>query len=197
MSSHKKLKPDAVLTQIADYVTRYKISREPVYKIAKYCLLDALACAFLALPTRECAKLMGPVAAGTKVPNGARVPGTGYVLDPIKAAFDIGTSIRWLDYNDSWYGATGGHPSESLGSVLATADYVARNSNNPRRLKVKDVLEALVKVYEIQGVLAIANSYIDVRLDYVGMINVASSAVATHLMGGGREQIIKMAKAAP
>ncbi len=190
MSAKKKLKPDAVFTQIADYVTRYKVTREPVYKIAKYCLLDALACAFLALPTRECAKLMGPIATNTRVPNGARVPGTNYVLDPVKAAFDIGTAIRWLDYNDSWYAAEGGHPSESLGAILATADYVSRSAGNSRAMKVKDVLDALVKVYEVQGVLAIANSYINVGLDYVPMINVASAAVATHLMGGGRDEII-------
>lgn len=184
------MQPDAVLQQIADYVVGHKFKRQGVYNIARYCLLDALACAFYALPTPECAKLLGPYAPGTLVPNGVRVPGTSYVLDPVKAAFDIGTAIRWLDYNDSWYAAEGGHPSESLGAILAAADYMSRSRGRKRDLTVKDVLTALAKVYEIQGVLAIGNSYVKVGLDYVGLVNVASAAVATHLMGGSRNEII-------
>ena len=185
---------DSVLTRIADYVIGYKITRKPAYDIAHYCLLDSLACLFHALPSRECAKLLGPVVPGTKVPNGARVPGTRFELDPIKAAFDIGTAIRWLDYNDSWFAAEGGHPSDNLGAIIAVADFVGRGggrgAGKGHVLKVKDVLTALIKAYEIQGVLQLKNSLVNVGLDSSLLVNVASAAVATHMLGGTRAEII-------
>lgn len=192
MPSRRPSPPDRVLTRIADYVIQHKITRQPAYAIARYCLLDAVACALYALAYPECTKLLGPVVPGTLVPNGARVPGTHFELDPVKAAFDIGTAVRWLDYNDAWRAAEGGHSSDNLGAILAVADYASRNrtAGCRRVLKVKDVLTALIKAYEIQGVLALKNSFVDAGLDYVGMVDVASAAVATHLLGGSRAEII-------
>lgn len=183
---------DPVLTRIADYVIGHKITREAAYATARYCLLDALACAFDALAFPGCTKLLGPVVPGTKVPHGARVPGTKWELDPVKAAFDIGTAIRWLDYNDAWFAAEGGHPSDNLGAILAAADYASRNRVGGRRraLTVRDVLTALIKAYEIQGVLSLKNSYVEVGLDSVGFVDIASTAVATHLLGGSRAEIV-------
>lgn len=179
--------PDRPLTLIADYMTRYKINDDAAYKVARCSLLDALACIFHALPSPECHKLLGPVVPGTLVPNGVRVPGTHFELDPIKAAFDMGTAIRWLDYNDAWFAAEAAHPSDNLGAILAVADYMSRRGS---RLTVRDVLTALIKAYEIQGVLALKNNYMAEGLDSVGMLNVSSSAVATHLLGGSRQEIV-------
>lgn len=192
MTSKRSAHPDPVLSRIADYVVDHKIPRAPAYKIARYCLLDALACAFYALASPECTKLLGPVVRGTVVPKGSRVPGTNFELDPVKAAFDIGTAIRWLDFNDYWYAAEAGHLSDNLGAILAVADYVSRNraAGSRRVLKVQDVLTALIKAYEIQGVLALKNSFVDLHLESGALLNVTSSAVATHLLGGSRGEII-------
>ena len=160
--------------------------------MARYCLLDALACAFDALAYPECTRLLGPVVAGTRVPHGARVPGTDFELDPVKAAFDIGTAIRWLDFNNAWFAAEGGNPSNNLGAVLAVGDYISRNRAAGRRgaFTVEDALTALIKAYEIQGVLQLKNSFVELGLDCMVLTNIASTAVATHLLGGSRGEII-------
>lgn len=188
----KQPSPDRVLTRIADYVTRHEITRRPAYEMARYCLLDALGCALDAQAHPECTKLLGPIVPRASLPNGVRVPGTGFKLDPVKAAFDISTAIRWLEYNDTWFGTDGGHPSDNLGAVLAVADYVSRNRAAGRRhaLTVGDVLTALIKAYEIQGVLLLKNNFIELGLDSVGLVTVASAAVATHLLGGSRHEIM-------
>lgn len=184
--------PDTILTEIAEYVTHYKISSTEALETARYCLMDSLGCGFLALRYPECTKLLGPIVPGTIVPHGARVPGTQFVLDPIKAAFDIGTIIRWLDFNDTWLAAEWGHPSDNLGGILAIADYLSRNriAEGNKPLTMHDVLVAMVKAYEIQGCLALENSFNRVGLDHVVLVKVASTAVVTHLLGGGKEEII-------
>jgi 2-methylcitrate dehydratase len=175
--------PDKELVDIADYVTNYEISSDLAYETARYCLMDALGCAMLALNFPECTKLLGPILEGTIVPNGARVPGTDYVLDPVTAAFNLGSMIRWLDFNDTWLAAEWGHPSDNLGGILAVADYVSG-------IKVRDVLTAAIKAHEIQGVLALENSFNRVGLDHVVLVKVASTAVITHMLGGDKEKII-------
>lgn len=181
---------DDVLFRISDYVVNYRIRSEQAYTMARYCLLDAMACLLLALEDEGCSKLMGPLVPGTKVPNGARVPGTKYCMDPAKAAFDIGTAIRWLDFNDAWFGAEGGHPSDNLGAILAVADYVSRSKATGKVIAVRDVLTALIKAYEIQGVLQLQNSFVNVGLDSTGLINIASTAVSTGLLGGGNQEVL-------
>jgi 2-methylcitrate dehydratase len=190
MKSTQPLPVDPVIARIADYVVKHRISRKPAYEIARYCLLDALACALDALAHPECHKLLGPLVPGSVIPGGARVPGTNFILDPVKAAFDTGTMIRWLDFNDAWFAAEGGHPSDNLGAVLAVADYVCRARGMNRPLVVRDVLTALIKVYEIQGVLALQNSFVKHGFDSMVLTNIASTAVATHLLGGSREEIV-------
>lgn len=182
---------DKELTDIADYVANYKISNQEAYNTARLCLMDTLGCGMLALRYPECTKLIGPVVPGTYVPNGARVPGTQFVLDPIQAAFNIGTIIRWLDFNDTWLAAEWGHPSDNLGGILAIADYVSRNrvAENKDPLLMRDVLTAMVKAHEIQGVLALENSFNRVGLDHVVLVKVASTAVVTQLLGGSKEDI--------
>ena len=182
---------DLLLQQIADYVANFKTPSAEALTTARYCLLDTLGCGLLALKYPACAKLLGPVVPGTLVPGGARVPGTNYVLDPVTAAFNIGTLVRWLDFNDTWLAAEWGHPSDNLGAILAVADYSARNTERGMRsLTVRDVLLALIKAHEIQGVLALENSFNRVGLDHVLLVRIASTAVATHLLGGAREQIM-------
>jgi len=191
MSSHisnVRPKPDEFLAQIADYVCDFKINSDEAYNTARYCLLDTLGCGLLALKYPACTKLLGPVVAGTVVPNGARVPGTNYILDPVAAAFNIGTIIRWLDFNDTWLAAEWGHPSDNLGAILAVADFANRSSS--RRFTVRDILTAMIQAHEIQGVLALENSFNRVGLDHVLLVRIASTAVATKLLGGTREQII-------
>ena len=182
---------DKALAMIADYVTKTNIDDE-AYDTARYCLADALGCGILALQFHECTKLLGPVVPGTIVPHGSRVPGTSFVLDPIRAAFNIGTMIRWLDYNDTWLAAEWGHPSDNVGGILAVADYLSRTqiAAGKEPLYVKDVLTAMIKAYEIQGEIAILNSFNRVGFDHVILVKVATTAIATHLLGGNRDQII-------
>ncbi|MBX3709249.1 MAG: bifunctional 2-methylcitrate dehydratase/aconitate hydratase [Gammaproteobacteria bacterium] len=184
--------PDAELTAIADYVTRDNLESELAFTTARYCLMDALGCAILALQYPACVKLLGPIIPGTVVPVGARVPGTNYILDPILAAFNIGTLIRWLDFNDTWLAAEWGHPSDNLGAILALADYVSRKniSHGKPPLLIKDVLAAMIKAHEIQGVLALENGFNRLGFDHVILVKIASTAVGTYLLGGSHEQII-------
>src|SRR5450755_1699336 len=185
--SNERPAPDKVLTDIVDYVLDFKVHNELAWKTAHYCLLDTLGCGFEALTYPACTKLLGPIVHGTFVPNGAKVPGTSYELDPINAAFNIGAMIRWLDFNDTWLAAEWGHPSDNLGGILAVADYLSRSG---KPLKVRDVLTGMIKAHEIQGVLALENSFNRVGLDHVLLVRVASTAVVTALLGGSREQII-------
>ena len=182
--------PDQELVDIAQYVAHYQIQSREAYETARYCLMDSLACALLALRFPECTKLLGPIVPGTVVPNGARVPGTRFVLDPVKAAFDIGTMIRWLDYNDTWLAAEWGHPSDNLGGILAAADFLSRDKAGKTQLTMHDVLTAMIKAYEIQGVLALKNSFNRIGLDHVILVEVASTALVTHMLGGTEEQVI-------
>ena len=182
---------DPLLRQIADYVCDFHSASEEALSTARYCLLDTLGCGLLALKYPACTKLLGPIVPGTVVPNGARVPGTNYVLDPITAAFNIGTLVRWLDFNDTWLAAEWGHPSDNLGAILAIADYSTRNAGHGMRSStVRDILLAMIKAHEIQGILALENSFNRVGLDHVLLVRIASTAVATHLLGGTREQIM-------
>jgi 2-methylcitrate dehydratase len=184
--------PDQVLVDIADYVLNFKVESREAFETARYCLIDALGCGLEALAYPACSKLLGPVVPGTVVPHGARVPGTEFQLDPVQAAFNIGTLIRWLDFNDTWLAAEWGHPSDNLGGILATADWLSRTrlAGGQAPLLMHQVLEAMIKAYEIQGVLALENSFNRVGLDHVVLVKVATAAVCTWLMGGGREQII-------
>ncbi len=184
--------PDQELVDIAEYVVNYTISSEEAYSTARLCLMDSLGCAILALRFPECRKMLGPLIPGSIVPNGVRIPGTKYELDPITAAFNIGTMVRWLDYNDTWLAAEWGHPSDNLGAILAVADWISRKNvaNGQKPLKVKDVLTAMIKAHEIQGVMALENSFNQRGLDHVILVKLASTAVATWMLGGNKEQII-------
>jgi 2-methylcitrate dehydratase len=187
IKSAERPAPDHVLTAIADYALKFEIDSALAYETAGYCLMDTLACGFQALKYPACTKLMGPVVPGATLTNGARVPGTAYELDPINAAFNIGAMIRWLDFNDTWLAAEWGHPSDNLGGILAVADYLSRGG---KRIVVRDVLTGMIKAHEIQGVLALENSFNRVGLDHVLLVRVASTAVVTAMLGGTREQII-------
>jgi len=184
--------PDQVLVDIAQYVCRMEIKSEEAYDTARNCLIDTLGCGLLALRFPECTKHLGSLVPGTSVRNGARVPGTSHELDPVKAAWDIGAMIRWLDYNDTWLAAEWGHPSDNLGGILAVADYLSRCrvSEGKLPLAIRDVLTAMIKAHEIQGVLALENSFNRVGLDHVVLVKVASAAVVTRLLGGTEEQVI-------
>ncbi len=184
--------PDQVLVDIADYVCDYEIDSREAYDTARNCLMDSLGCGLLALRYPECRKLLGPLAEGTIVPNGARVPGTQFRLDPVKAAWDIGCIIRWLDYNDTWLAAEWGHPSDNLGAILAVADYLSQRKAAAGKppLSMRDVLGAMIKAHEIQGVIALENSFNRVGLCHVLLVRVASAAVATRMLGGSREQVV-------
>ncbi len=190
--SNTRPAPDQIMVAIADYVTDYVIDSELAYSTARHCLMDALASALIGLRFPECRRLLGPIVPDTQVPNGARVPGTAYVLDPIKAAFDIGSCIRWVDINDTWLAAEWGHPSDNLAAILACADYVSRcnRANSRAALSIHDVLTAAIKAYEIQGVFALENSFNRVGLDHVILVKLASTALATQLLGGKRDEII-------
>jgi 2-methylcitrate dehydratase len=187
IKSAERPAPDQVLTAIADYALSFEIVSALAYETAAYCLMDTLACGFQALKYPACTKLMGPVVPGATLTGGARVPGTAYELDPITAAFNIGTMIRWLDFNDTWLAAEWGHPSDNLGGILAAGDYLSRSG---KRVVVRDLLTGMIKAHEIQGVLALENSFNRVGLDHVLLVRVASTAVVTAMLGGTREQII-------
>ncbi len=184
--------PDQELVDIANYVADYVIDSDEAYDTARHCLMDTLGCGFLALRFPECTKHLGPIVPGTMVPNGAKVPGTSYQMDPVKAAFDLGTMVRWLDFNDTWLAAEWGHPSDNLGGILALADYLSRKniSEGKAPLTMRDVLTAMIKAHEIQGVLALENSYNRVGLDHVLLVKVASAAVAAQLLGQSHAQIV-------
>jgi 2-methylcitrate dehydratase len=183
---------DPEIQDIADYVLNYEVTSEEAWETARYCLMDTLGCGLLALRFPECTKHLGPLVEGTVVPHGARVPGTPYRLDPVKAAWDIGAVVRWLDYNDTWLAAEWGHPSDNLGGILATADNLSqeRVARGKPALAMKDVLKAMVMAHEIQGVLALENSFNRVGLDHVFLVKLASTAVVAWLRGLDREHIM-------
>jgi len=190
--SNVRPKPDQVMVDIADYATRYKITSKEALATAGHCLIDTLGCGFEALSYPACTKLMGPVVPGTIVPNGAKVPGTPYQLDPVQAAFNIGAMIRWLDFNDTWLAAEWGHPSDNLGGILATADWLSRTAIAAGKppLVMKDVLVAMIKAHEIQGVIALENSFNRVGLDHVVLVKVASTAVVANMLGLGKDEVV-------
>jgi 2-methylcitrate dehydratase len=190
--SNVRPKPDEVLAKIADYATSHEIQSKEAWETARYCLMDTLGCGFEALEFPACTKLLGPIVPGTVVPNGAKVPGTQFQLDPVQAAFSIGAMIRWLDFNDTWLAAEWGHPSDNLGGILASADWLSRVAvaNGKHPLVMKDVLAAMIKAHEIQGVLAIENSFNKVGLDHVVLVKVASTAVVCKLLGLSRDETI-------
>ena len=195
MSSHisnVRPEPDQVIVDIAKYANEYEINSDEALDTARYCLMDTLGCGLEALSYSACTKLLGPVVPGTTVPNGAKVPGTNYQLDPINAAFNIGAMIRWLDFNDTWLAAEWGHPSDNLGGILAVADWLSRTriAEGQSPLLMKDVLIAMVKAHEIQGVIALENSFNRVGLDHVLLVKVASTAVVAKMLGASYEQII-------
>src|SRR5271155_3217651 len=183
---------DAVLLDIADYVLTYKITSELALETARNCLIDTLGCGLEALTYPACTKLMGPIVPGTIVPNGAKVPGTSFQLDPVQAAFNIGAMIRWLDFNDTWLAAEWGHPSDNLGGILATADWLSRSAiaAGKKPLTMKDVLIGMIKAHEIQGCIALENSFNAVGLDHVVLVKVASTAVVSRMLGLTRDQLL-------
>jgi 2-methylcitrate dehydratase len=184
--------PDAVLTDIADYVLDEPMSSTLAYETAAHCLIDTLGCGMEALDYPACTKLLGPIVPGTVVPQGARVPGTSFELDPVQAAFNLGTMIRWLDFNDTWLAAEWGHPSDNLGGILATADWLSRNAVAAGKppLAIGDVLTAMIKAHEIQGCLALENSFNAVGLDHVVLVKVATTAVVAAMLGLPRDQVV-------
>ena len=195
MSSHisnVRPAPDQVIADIANYVNDYQIQSSEALDTARYCLMDTLGCGLEALSYPACTKLLGPIVPGTNVPNGAKVPGTSYQLDPINAAFNIGAMIRWLDFNDTWLAAEWGHPSDNLGGILAVADWLSRTriAEGKTPLFMKDVLIGMVKAHEIQGVIALENSFNRVGLDHVVLVKIASTAVVAKMLGASFEQII-------
>ncbi len=185
--SNVRPRPDKVLVDIADYVNKHEIKSAAAYDTARLCLMDTLGCGLEALEYPACTKLLGPLVPGTGVLNGARVPGTRYELDPVQAAFNIGAMIRWLDFNDTWLAAEWGHPSDNLGGILAVADWLSRNGTP---LAMREVLTAMIKAHEIQGVIALENSFNRVGLDHVVLVKVASTAVVAQMLGLSRDGII-------
>jgi len=195
MSAHipnVRPEPDQVLVDIVDYVLGYEIKSDLAYETARNCLIDTLGCGLEALEYPACRKLLGPIVPGTVVPNGAKVPGTQFQLDPVQAAFNIGAMIRWLDFNDTWLAAEWGHPSDNLGGILATADWLSRNAvaAGKRPLTMRDVLTGMIKAHEIQGCIALENSFNRVGLDHVVLVKVASTAVVSQMLGLTRDEII-------
>ncbi|MBW7866961.1 MAG: bifunctional 2-methylcitrate dehydratase/aconitate hydratase [Brumimicrobium sp.] len=190
--SNERPQPDKVLVDIADYVLNYEIKNELAWKTAHYCLLDTLGCGLEALTYPACTKMLGPIVPGTVVPNGAKVPGTSFQLDPVQAAFNIGAIIRWLDFNDTWLAAEWGHPSDNLGGILATADWISRNNiaEGKKPLTMKSVLEGMIKAHEIQGVIALENSFNKVGLDHVMLVKLATTAVVAKMLGLSRDEVI-------
>ena len=188
----KRPEPDQLLVDIADYIVDYKVESEAARNTARYCLMDTLGCGLLALKYPACTRMMGPVVAGATMNNGARVPGTSFELDPVMASFNIGCMIRWLDFNDTWLAAEWGHPSDNLGGILATADYISRKNlvEDKAPLMIEDVITAMIKAHEIQGVIALENSFNRVGLDHVLLVRIATTAVVTGMLCGSKEQII-------
>ncbi len=187
----KEVQPyDGVLVDIVDYVRTFEITSELAYATARHCLIDTLGCGLEALEYPACTKLLGPIVPGTVVPHGAKVPGTQFQLDPVQAAFNIGAMIRWLDFNDTWLAAEWGHPSDNLGGILAVADWLSRNAVAAGKapLPMRAVLTAMIKAHEIQGCLALENSFNKVGLDHVLLVKVASTAVIAELLGLTREE---------
>ncbi len=191
-STKKKPKIDKVITDIVNYVSDFDINSEEAFRTAHYCLIDTVGCGLEALDYPACTKLLGPIVKGTTVPNGAKVFGTQFQLDPVQAAFNIGAMIRWLDFNDTWLAAEWGHPSDNLGGILATADWISRNqiASGKKPIKMKEVLIAMIKAHEIQGCLALENSFNKVGLDHVVLVKVASTAVVSHILGLNKEAMI-------
>ncbi|PQZ71703.1 2-methylcitrate dehydratase [Achromobacter sp. MYb9] len=190
--SNVRPEPDQVLVDIADYVLNYDIKSSLAYETARNCLIDTLGCGLEALEYPACKKLLGPVVPGTVVPHGAKVPGTSFQLDPVQAAFNIGTLIRWLDFNDTWLAAEWGHPSDNLGGILATADWLSRTAVAAGKppLTMRDVLTGMIKAHEIQGCIALENSFNRVGLDHVVLVKVASTAVVAQMLGLDRDEVI-------
>jgi 2-methylcitrate dehydratase len=190
--SNVRPKPDQVLVDIADYASKFKIKSAEAYDTARLCLMDTLGCGLEALEYPACTKLMGSIVPGTVVPNGAKVPGTQFQLDPVQAAFNIGAMIRWLDFNDTWLAAEWGHPSDNLGGILASADWLSRNAVAAGKppLAMRDVLTGMIKAHEIQGVIALENSFNRVGLDHVVLVKVATTAVVANMLGLTHEEII-------
>ncbi|MPZ76856.1 MAG: bifunctional 2-methylcitrate dehydratase/aconitate hydratase [Deltaproteobacteria bacterium] len=180
--------PDSVLVDIAEYAAGYVPDSAAAIDTARYCFMDTLGCGLLALRYPDCVKHLGPIVPGALLPNGARVPGTAWQLEPVHAAFNIGAMIRWLDFNDTWLAAEWGHPSDNLGGILALADYLSHSGQ--QAFNVGDVLIAMIKAHEIQGIIAIENSFNRAGLDHVLLVRVATAAVATAMLGGGRAQIV-------
>jgi len=193
--SAERPEPDALLRELADYVTGTAIESDEAYSTARYCLMDTLACGMLALEYPACTKLLGPVVDGADMPGGARVPGTPFQLDPVQAAFNIGAMVRWLDFNDTWLAAEWGHPSDNLGAILALADWQARKAMAEGREPpvMRDVLTAMIRAHEIQGVIALENSFNRVGLDHVLLVRLASACVSTGLLGGSHEDVMTVA----
>ncbi len=184
--------PDKVMVDIANYVIDYKIESAEAFTTARYMLLDSLGCAMLAMKHPECVKHLGPLVPGATLAGGARVPGTSFELDPVQAAYNIGVQVRWLDFNDTWLAAEWGHPSDNLGAILAVADYLSRKAEREggKPVLVRDVLSAAIKAHEIQGGYALKNSFNRVGLDHVILVRLASTAVATAMLGGGKEEVV-------
>jgi len=183
---------DKEIVDIVDYVMSYEITSELAYTTAWNCFIDTIGCGLESLEYPACTKLLGPIAPGQRVPNGVRVPGTDYELDPVQGAFNIGTAIRWLDFNDTWLAAEWGHPSDNLGGILAVADWISRNklTKSQQPLKMRDVFTAMIKAHEIQGCIALENSFNKVGLDHVILVKVASTAVVAQMLGLDRQQIL-------
>lgn len=190
--SNERSAPDQVFVDIAEYVLNYQIDSTLAWQTAHYCLLDTLGCGFESLTYPACTKLLGPIVPGTTVPNGAKVPGTNFQLDPIQAAFNIGTAIRWLDFNDTWLAAEWGHPSDNLGGILAVADWLSRTAvaAGQKPLTMRVVLDAMIRAHEIQGVFALENSFNKVGLDHVILVKLASTAVVAKLLGLSKDEVI-------
>ncbi|MDB5923049.1 MAG: hypothetical protein JWN13_1985 [Betaproteobacteria bacterium] len=190
--SNIRPQPDQVLVDIAKYVATYQIESAEAYNTARLCLMDTLGCGLEALTYPACTKLLGPIVPGTVVPNGAKVPGTSYQLDPVMAAFNIGTIIRWLDFNDTWLAAEWGHPSDNLGGILATADWLSRTrvAAGKPPLVMRDVLTGMIKAHELQGIIALENSFNRVGLDHVVLVKVATTAVVANMLGGTHDEIV-------
>src|SRR6202050_1476826 len=191
-SLNTRPKPDQVISDIAEYVSKYDVSSKLALETARYCLMDTLGCGLEALEYPQCTKLLGPIVPGTIVPNGAKVPGTRFQLDPVQAAFNIGAMIRWLDFNDTWLAAEWGHPSDNLGGILAVADWISRSAVARVKppLTMRAVLTAMIKAHEIQGCVALENSFNKVGLDHVVLVKVATTAVVSRLLGLTRDQMV-------